>query len=150
MSQIKTEVVLEFDGRKLVSGSVEDFILDPKPGSHYFYEGSLYEVTFAVETIGDACSPQGSMLIDLLNTLFPDPTMASALFGGMSRVNGGESELKTGGIVTTGLNLIMAAQKERLLYLRLHCTHRGVQQKSLVSQLVEGALAGSSNSTLHS
>lgn len=139
MSNIKTEVVLEIDGRKLVSGTREDFILDPSRGSQYFYEGNLYEVTLAIETIGDAMSPQGSMLIELLNTLFPDPTKASALFGGMKRVSGSANEPSQGGIVTTGLSLVMAAQKERLLYLRLHCTHHGVQQKSLVAHLLEGA-----------
>lgn len=140
MSNVKTEVVLEFDGRKLVSGTREDFILDPARGSQYFYEGNLYEVTLAIETIGDASSPQGSMLVDLLNTLFPDPTQAAALFGNMSRVNSGFEQVAGGGLVTTGLDLVMVAQKERLLYLRLHCTQRGVQQKSFVSQLVESAL----------
>ncbi len=58
----------------------------------------------------------------------------------MSRVNAG-IEQKPGGIITTGLDIVMVAQKERLLYLRLVCTQRGVQQKSFVTQLVEGALA---------
>jgi len=141
MSNVKTEVVLELDGRKLVAGTREDFILDPSRGSQYFYEGDLYEVTLAIETIGDACSPQGSMLIDLLNTLFPDPMKATALFGGMKRVSGSEGEPNQGGIVTTGLSLVMAAQKERLLYLRLHCTQRGVQQKSFIAQLADSATA---------
>lgn len=141
-SKIKTEVVLELDGRKLLSGALEDFVLDPSRGSQYFYEGNLYEVVVAIETIGDAMSPQGSMLIDLLNTLYPDPNMATALFGGMKRISGGQSDDNTtGGIVTTGLSLVMAAQKERLLYLRLRCTHHGVAQKSFVSQLVDAAAA---------
>jgi hypothetical protein len=140
MSNVKTEVVLEFDGRKLVVGTPDDFILDPKPGSQYFYGGALYEVTVAIETIGDACSPQGSMLIDLLNVLYPDPLVATSLFGSMTRVNGGAKENKAGGLVTTGLDLVMVAQNERLLYLRLHCTNRGVHQKSFASQLVESAL----------
>lgn len=140
MSNVKTEVVLELDGQKLVSGTREDFILDPSRGSQYFYGGNLYEVTLAIETIGDATSPQGSMLVDLLNVLFPDPAKAASLFGNMSRVNGG-IEQKPGGIITSGLDLVMVAQKERLLYLRLTCTQRGVQQKSFVTQLVEGALA---------
>lgn len=140
-SKIKTEVVLELDGRKLLSGSLEDFVLDPSRGSQYFYEGNLYEVVVAIETLGDAMSPQGSMLIDLLNTLYPDPNMATGLFGSMKRVNGSQTEETTGGIVTSGLSLVTVAQKERLLYLRLKCTHHGVQQKSFVSQLVEAATA---------
>lgn len=140
-SKIKTEVVLELDGRKLLSGSLEDFVLDPSRGSQYFYEGNLYMVEAAIETIGDAMSPQGSLLIDLLNTLYPDPTMASALFGAMKRVNGSQTEETAGGIVTSGLSLVTVAQKERLLYLRLKCTHHGVAQKSFISQLVDAATA---------
>lgn len=142
-STIKTEVVLELDGRKLLTGNLEDFVLDPSRGSQYFYEGNLYEVVVAIETIGDAMSPQGSILIDLLNTLYPDPNMAMGLFGAMKRVNGSQNQEVTGGIVTAGLSLVALAQKERLLYLRLKCTHHGVQQKSLVATLLEGAAAQS-------
>lgn len=146
MSNVKTEVVLELDGRKLVSGTRDDFILDPSRGSQYFYEGNLYEVTLAIETIGDASSPQGSMLVDLLNVLFPDPAQAASLFGNMTRIS---PEPKPAGLITTSLDLVMVSQKERLLYLRLHCTQRGVQQKSFISQLVDNAIGGSSASTAH-
>jgi len=86
-SKIKTEVVLELDGKKLLSGGVDDFILAPARGSEYFYEGNLYEVVHAIETIGDAASPQGSMLIDLLNVLYPDPMMATNLFNNALQVD---------------------------------------------------------------
>ncbi|RTL43222.1 MAG: hypothetical protein EKK48_10035 [Candidatus Melainabacteria bacterium] len=146
MSNVKTEVVLELDGRKLVSGTRDDFILDPSRGSQYFYEGNLYEVTLAIETIGDATSPQGSMLIDLLNVLFPDPAQASSLFGNMARIS---PEPKPAGLLTTSLDLVMVAQKERLLYLRLHCTQRGVQQKNFITQLVDSALASGKGPNAH-
>ncbi|MBS2003055.1 MAG: hypothetical protein JST44_16195 [Cyanobacteria bacterium SZAS LIN-5] len=146
MSNVKTEVVLELDGRKLVSGTRDDFILDPSRGSQYFYEGNLYEVTLAIETIGDATSPQGSMLIDLLNVLFPDPAQASSLFGNMARIS---PEPKPAGLLTTSLDLVMVAQKERLLYLRLHCTQRGVQQKNFITQLVDSALASGNGPNAH-
>jgi hypothetical protein len=140
-SPIKTEIVLELDGRKLLSGRIEDFILDPSRGSQYFYEGDLYEVVNAIETIGDATSPQGSILIDLLSVLYPDANQATYLFGAMKRVSGSQDEPKGGSIAISSLSLslVTVAQKERLLYLRLKLVHRGGPVKSLLSVMTEAA-----------
>lgn len=150
MSNIKTEVVLELDGRKLISGSLEDFILDPKRGSQYFYEGDLYEVVSAIETIGDARSLMGTVLGELLRTLYPDAVQAATLAGGMKRINGGQtdiSETAPGLALAGSVSLLVAAcEKERLLYLRLKCTHRGGAQKSLIAHMVDAA--GVQSSTL--
>ena len=53
---VPTEVVLEIEGKGLLSGGVDDFILPPGRGSEYFYEGNLYEVVHAIQTVGDASS----------------------------------------------------------------------------------------------
>jgi hypothetical protein len=140
-SPVKTEIVLELEGRKLLSGRVEDFILDPSRGSQYFYEGDLFEVVNAIETIGDATSPQGSILIDLLAVLYPDTNQATHLFGAMKRVSGSQDEAKGGiAISSLGLSLVTVAQKERLLYLRLKLVHRGGPAKSLLSVMAEANL----------
>lgn len=137
-----TEVVVEMEGRGLLSGRVEDFILSPSRGSEYFYEGRLYEVAQAIETIGDACSPKGSMLMELLAVLYPDPSVASALFGGMKRI---PSVMGSGDVIVgPGASLILTATKERLLYLRLKLVHTG-SGKSLWANLLEQASASAAS-----
>ncbi len=137
-----TEVVLELEGKGLLSGVVGDFILSPTRGSEYFYEGCLYEVVHAIETIGDASSPQGSMLIDLLSVLYPEPEKATSLFGGMKKVNGGDKvDPDQPIILSSGSVLVMGGAKERLLYLRLKLV-QGAVQKSFITQLAEMAAAG--------
>lgn len=134
-----TEVVLELEGKGLLSGVVGDFILSPARGSEYFYEGCLYEVVHAIETIGDASSPQGSMLIDLLSVLYPEPEKATNLFAGMKKINAGNTVDEDQPIILSGgLGLVMGGAKERLLYLRLKLVH-GAVQKSLITQLAEMA-----------
>jgi len=133
---VVTEVVLEIEGKGLLSGSVDDFILPPGRGSEYFYEGNLYEVVHAIQTVGDASSTKGSMLLELLGVLYPDPDKATTLFGGMKYIKKAEAPSEPGQILTgAGFGLVLAAQKERLLFLRLRLVHAAVQKKSLVDTL---------------
>jgi len=132
-----TEVVLEMEGRGLFSGKLEDFILSPNRGSEYIYEGRLYEVVQAIETIGDATSQRGSMLMEVLGLLYPDPTVATALFGGMKRIPGASEEI----VNPFTISVVLSTQKERLLYLRLKLVHVS-SPKSLISSLMEMAASG--------
>lgn len=133
---VRTEVVLEIDGKGLLCGGVDDFILPPGRGSEYFYEGNLYEVVHAIETVGDVTSTKGSMLLELLGVLYPDPEHATNLFGGMKYIRKPETETAPGQIITgASLGLFLGAQKERLLYLRLRLVHAAVQKKSLVETM---------------
>lgn len=135
---VRTEVVLEIEGKGLLSGGVDDFILPPGRGSEYFYEGNLYEVVHAIQTVGDAASTKGSMLLELLGVLYPDPEQATNLFGGMKYIKKAKVETEPGQIIAGGgFCLVLAAQKERLLYLRLRLVHVGGPKKSLVEQLTE-------------
>ena len=132
----RTEVVLEIEGKGLLSGGVDDFILPPGRGSEYFYEGNLYEVVHAIQTVGDATSTKGSMLLELLGVLYPDPEHATNLFGGMKYIKKAEVASEPGQIITgASFGLVFAAQKERLLFLRLRLVHAAVQKKSLVDTL---------------
>lgn len=133
---VRTEVVLEIEGKGLLSGGVDDFILPPGRGSEYFYEGNLYEVVHAIQTVGDATSTKGSMLLELLGVLYPDPEHATNLFGGMKYIKKAEIETAPGQIITgSSFGLVLAAQKERLLFLRLRLVHAAVQKKSLVETM---------------
>ncbi|CAN5561334.1 hypothetical protein BH11CYA1_BH11CYA1_25830 [soil metagenome] len=133
---VNTEVVLEIEGKGLLSGGLDDFIVSPVRGSEFFYEGNLYEVTHAYQTIGDAVSKQGSMLLELLGVLYPDPEQSTNLFGGMKYIKKAELAIEPGQIFAGGgFNLVLAAQKERLLYLRLRLIHVGGPKKSLVETL---------------
>ena len=133
---VRTEVVLEIEGKGLLSGGVDDFILPPGRGSEYFYEGNLYEVVHAIQTVGDATSTKGSMLLELLGVLYPDPEHATNLFGGMKYIKKTEIETAPGQIITgSSFGLVLAAQKERLLFLRLRLVHAAVQKKSLVETM---------------
>ena len=97
---VPTEVVLEIEGKGLLSGGVDDFILPPGRGSEYFYEGNLYEVVHAIQTVGDASSTKGSMLLELLGVLYPDPDKATTLFGGMKYIKKAEAPSEPGQILT--------------------------------------------------
>ncbi|MFA7340752.1 MAG: hypothetical protein WC028_28460 [Candidatus Obscuribacterales bacterium] len=133
---VRTEVVLEIEGKGLLSGGVDDFILPPGRGSEYFYEGNLYEVVHAIQTVGDVTSTKGSMLLELLGVLYPDPEHATNLFGGMKYIKKAEIESAPGQIITgSSFGLVLAAQKERLLFLRLRLVHAAVQKKSLVETM---------------
>jgi hypothetical protein len=133
---VRTEVVLEIEGKGLLSGGVDDFILPPGRGSEYFYEGNLYEVVHAIQTVGDATSTKGSMLLELLGVLYPDPEHATNLFGGMKYIKKAEVASEPGQIITgASFGLVFAAQKERLLFLRLRLVHAAVQKKSLVETM---------------
>lgn len=133
---VRTEVVLEIEGKGLLCGGVDDFILPPGRGSEYFYEGNLYEVVHAIQTVGDATSTKGSMLLELLGVLYPDPEHATNLFGGMKYIKKAEVASEPGQIITgASFGLVFAAQKERLLFLRLRLVHAAVQKKSLVETM---------------
>lgn len=133
---VPTEVVLEIEGKGLLSGGVDDFILPPGRGSEYFYEGNLYEVVHAIQTVGDATSTKGSMLLELLGVLYPDAEHATNLFGGMKYIKKSQIETAPGQIITgASFGLVLAAQKERLLFLRLRLVHAAVQKKSLVETM---------------
>jgi hypothetical protein len=139
-SKIKTQVVLEIEGKGLLSGGVEDFILTPARGSEYFYEGNIYEVAHAYETIGDATSPMGSMLLDLLGVIYPEPGQAQHVYGTMRRISGksvpeGDSENPIASPTLASMGLVIGIQQERLLYLRLKLVHRGGPKVSLLAQL---------------
>jgi hypothetical protein len=132
---VRTEVVLEIEGEGLLSGGIDDFILPPGRGSEYFYKGNLYEVVHAIQTVGDATSTKGSMLVDLLGVLYPDLENATNLLGGMKYIKKSESETLPGQIITDAcLGLVLAAQNERLLFLRLRLVHAPTQKKSLVDR----------------
>lgn len=140
MNPIQTEVVLEIDGRRLVSGRRDDFIRDPVRGGHYFYEGNLYEVVDVIETIGAPQSKLGSILAELLNVLYPDPRQAASMLAGMQRVSEPVTPEKVvapgaDGLVSgSSLSLIALAQKERLQFLRLKLVHRA---SNMWQQLLE-------------
>jgi len=137
---IKTEVVLEREGKGLLCGAPEDFTFEPTRGSKIFHEGSLYEVFDVIQTVGDATSAQGSMLLDLLGVLYPEPGMATNVFGSMKHVSKPKSDAPKGLILAGGDGLVLSAQQERLVYVRLKRLHISAP-KSIVETL-EAAAAG--------
>ena len=136
---VRTEVVLEIEGKGLLSGGLNDFIIPPGRGSEYYYQGCLYEVVHAIETIGDATAAQGSMLFELLTVLYPDPEKQTTLFGGMKYIGKTDDDHDPSkGIITNlGGGLVLGGQKERLLYLKLRLVHVAGPQKSLVDRMTE-------------
>ena len=68
---------------------------------------------------------KGSML---LGALYPDPEHATNLFGGMKYIKKAEIATGPGQIISAGFGLVLAAQKERLLFLRRRLVHPAAQR----------------------
>jgi hypothetical protein len=64
----------------------------------------------------------------LLGALYPDPEHATNLFGGMKYIKKAEIATGPGQIISAGFGLVLAAQKERLLFLRLRLVHPAAQR----------------------
>lgn len=116
-NQVKPEVVLDIEGKVLLSLGMEDLLTSPQQGSEFFYIGCLYEVSKLISTIGDNTSPRGSTLIDLLSVLYTGEK-ATHLFSTMKHIersSRGSTDLT--GVIGGGL--LTLPKPERLLYIKL-------------------------------
>ena len=110
----KTLVVFELPDRQLQYCRPPDMILSPQRGSVYMLGGQFYRVKDSVQSLGDN---DGSHLMELLNTLYPNPEVNAALFETMTNIGAGEDDMtQVGRLVVRRATL---AAPERLVYLQM-------------------------------
>ncbi len=124
---ITTEVVVDFDGQLFSGSSLEDFdfTCPPAIGSEYFRK-RLYKVARIVGTIGNTRSAKGSLLMDLLETIYKKPGAASdaesqiEISDLIRRIKPIKDKIANQAVIAGSSSLILrTARRERLLYIKL-------------------------------
>ena len=110
----KTLVVFELPDRQLLCCRPSDLILAPQRGSVYMLGGGFYRAKDSVQSIGD---DDGSHLVEMLNSLYPDLGESAVLFNAMRNIGAGDDNPTAADQIVLPSNTI--AEPERLLYLQM-------------------------------